>query len=67
VQVFINFANSYKRFVHAFFKASADLIFLLKKSGKKKVQNQINHDLRDEKIHEVDKKNLYKRVDITSL
>ncbi len=36
VQVFINFANFYKRFVHAFFKANAKLIFLLKKSEKEK-------------------------------
>jgi hypothetical protein len=35
VQVFINFANFHKRFVHAFFKASAKLIFLLKESEKK--------------------------------
>jgi hypothetical protein len=36
VQIFINFANFYKRFVHAFFKASAELIFLLKKNEKEK-------------------------------
>jgi hypothetical protein len=36
VQVFINFANFYKRFVHAFFKASAELISLLKESEKEK-------------------------------
>jgi hypothetical protein len=36
VQVFINFANFYKRFVHAFFKTSAELISLLKESEKKK-------------------------------
>ncbi len=36
VQIFINFANFYKRFVHAFFKASAELISLLKKSEKEK-------------------------------
>jgi hypothetical protein len=36
VQVFINFANFYKRFVHAFFKASTELIFLLKKNEKRK-------------------------------
>jgi hypothetical protein len=36
VQVFINFANFHKRFVHAFFKASAELISLLKKNEKEK-------------------------------
>jgi hypothetical protein len=36
VQVFINFANFYKRFVHAFFKTSAELNFLLKKDEKEK-------------------------------
>jgi hypothetical protein len=36
VQVFIKFANFYKRFVHAFFKTSVELIFLLKKNKKKK-------------------------------
>jgi hypothetical protein len=36
VQIFINFANFYKRFVHAFFKTSAKLISLLKKSEKEK-------------------------------
>jgi hypothetical protein len=36
VQIFINFANFYKRFVHAFFKASAELISLLKEDEKKK-------------------------------
>jgi hypothetical protein len=36
VQIFINFANFYRRFVHAFFKANAKLIFLLKKSEKEK-------------------------------
>jgi hypothetical protein len=36
VQIFINFANFYKRFVHAFFKASAELISLLKESEKEK-------------------------------
>ncbi len=35
VQIFINFANFYKRFVHAFFKTSAELIFLLKENEKK--------------------------------
>jgi hypothetical protein len=35
-QIFINFANFYKRFVHAFFKTSAELISLLKKDEKKK-------------------------------
>ncbi len=39
VQVFINFANFYKRFVYAFFKASAELISLLKENEKKKIQN----------------------------
>jgi hypothetical protein len=36
VQVFIKFANFYKRFVHAFFKTSAELISLLKKNEKEK-------------------------------
>jgi hypothetical protein len=36
VQIFINFANFNKRFVHAFFKTSAELISLLKKNEKKK-------------------------------
>jgi hypothetical protein len=36
VQIFINFANFYKRFVHAFFKTSAELISLLKKNEKEK-------------------------------
>jgi hypothetical protein len=36
VQVFINFANFYKRFVHAFFKTSVKLISLLKKNEKEK-------------------------------
>jgi hypothetical protein len=36
VQIFINFANFYKRFVHVFFKASAELISLLKENEKKK-------------------------------
>jgi hypothetical protein len=36
VQIFINFANFYKRFVHAFFKTSVQLISLLKKNEKKK-------------------------------
>jgi hypothetical protein len=35
VQVFIKFASFYKRFVHAFFKANAELISLLKESEKK--------------------------------
>ncbi len=36
VQAFINFANFYKRFVHAFFKINAELFFLLKKDDKNK-------------------------------
>jgi hypothetical protein len=36
VQIFINFANFYKRFVHAFFKTSAELISLLKENEKEK-------------------------------
>jgi hypothetical protein len=36
VQVFIDFANFYKRFVHASFKISAELFFLLKKNDKSK-------------------------------
>jgi hypothetical protein len=36
VQVFIDFANFYKRFVHAFFKISAELFSLLKKDDKNK-------------------------------
>ncbi len=35
VQIFINFADFYKRFVHAFFKTNAELISLLKKNEKK--------------------------------
>jgi hypothetical protein len=36
VQVFIDFANFYKRFVHAFFKISAELFSLMKKDDKNK-------------------------------
>jgi hypothetical protein len=36
VQIFIKFANFYKRFVHAFFKISAELISLLKENEKEK-------------------------------
>jgi hypothetical protein len=36
VQIFINFANFYKRFVHAFFKANAELISLLKENKREK-------------------------------
>jgi hypothetical protein len=36
VQIFIDFANFYKRFVHAFFEINAELIFLLKKDDKNK-------------------------------
>ncbi len=36
VQAFIDFANFYKFFVHAFFKVSAELFSLLKKSDKNK-------------------------------
>jgi hypothetical protein len=36
VQIIINFANFYKRFVHAFFKTNAELIFLLKENKKEK-------------------------------
>jgi hypothetical protein len=36
VQVFIDFANFYKRFVHAFSKVSAELFSLLKRSDKSK-------------------------------
>jgi hypothetical protein len=36
VQAFINFANFYKRFVHAFFKINAELFSLLKKNDKNK-------------------------------
>ncbi len=36
VQTFIDFANFYKRFVHAFFKVSAELFSLLKKDDKNK-------------------------------
>jgi hypothetical protein len=36
VQVFINFANFYKRFVQTFFKVNAELISLLKENEKKK-------------------------------
>jgi hypothetical protein len=66
VQVFINFANFYKRFVHAFFKTSTELIFLFIKN-EKKVQNQIRHDFKNEKIHEISIKNLHEHVDATLL
>jgi hypothetical protein len=36
VQVFIDFANFYKRFVHAFFKINVELFSLLKKNDKSK-------------------------------
>jgi hypothetical protein len=36
VQAFIDFANFYKRFVHAFSKISAELFFLLKNDNKNK-------------------------------
>jgi hypothetical protein len=36
VQAFIDFANFYKRFVHAFFKISAEFFSLLKKDDKSK-------------------------------
>jgi hypothetical protein len=36
VQAFINFANFYKRFVHAFFKINVELFSLLKKNDKNK-------------------------------
>ncbi len=36
VQIFIDFANFYKRFVHAFFKANAEFISLLKDNEKEK-------------------------------
>ncbi len=36
VQAFIDFANFYKRFVHAFFKVNAKLFFLLKNDDKSK-------------------------------
>ncbi len=36
VQTFIDFANFYKRFVHAFFKISVELFSLLKKNDKNK-------------------------------
>jgi hypothetical protein len=36
VQAFIDFANFYKRFVHAFFKVNAELFSLLKKDDKSK-------------------------------
>jgi hypothetical protein len=55
MQVFINFANFYKRFVYAFFKMSAKLISLLKKT-KKKIQNQIRHDFKNEKFMKLIKK-----------
>jgi hypothetical protein len=34
MQAFIDFANFYKRFVHAFFKINAELFFLLKNDDK---------------------------------
>ncbi len=36
MQAFIDFANFYKRFVHAFFKVNAELFSLLKKDDKSK-------------------------------
>jgi hypothetical protein len=36
VQIFIDFANFYKRFVHAFFKINAELFSLLKNDDKSK-------------------------------
>jgi hypothetical protein len=36
VQIFIDFANFYKRFVHAFFKINVELFSLLKKNDKNK-------------------------------
>ncbi len=36
VQAFIDFANFYKRFVHAFFKISVEFLFLLKRNDKSK-------------------------------
>ncbi len=36
VQIFIDFANFYKRFVHAFSKVNVELFFLLKKDDKNK-------------------------------
>ncbi len=36
MQVFIDFVNFYKRFVHAFFKINVELFFLLKKNDKNK-------------------------------
>ncbi len=36
VQAFIDFANFYRRFVHAFFKINAELFFLLKNDDKNK-------------------------------
>ncbi len=36
MQAFIDFANFYKRFVHAFFKISAELFSLLKNDDKNK-------------------------------
>jgi hypothetical protein len=36
VQAFIDFANFYKHFVHAFFKINAELFSLLKKNDKSK-------------------------------
>jgi hypothetical protein len=36
VQAFIDFANFYRRFVHAFSKVSAELFFLLKSDDKNK-------------------------------
>jgi hypothetical protein len=36
VQIFIDFANFYKRFVHAFFKINVELFSLLKKNDKSK-------------------------------
>ncbi len=67
MQVFINFANFYKRFVHAFFKTNAKLISLLKESEKRENSKQIRHDFKSEKIQKFDQKNLHERVDVTAL
>ncbi len=36
MQIFINFGNFYKFFIHTFIKINADLIFLLKENEKEK-------------------------------
>jgi hypothetical protein len=56
VQIFINFANFYKRFVDAFFKTNAKLIFLLKKNDKEKFKIKFVMILKTNKFMKLIKK-----------